>query len=162
MMIETGLVPASTGKKGGKATGRRMTHSIRADGPFDQLCSELLNSGFVIPYVETELSYQLAPTLNPDDPQARESIDLLKQKAERLRRKKVASKSRYTCPSCDDPPIHVWGKPELHIICGKCGAPFEMDNADEGLFSPEELPLVQRDEDTLEYQVEDEAHEPSS
>src|ERR1700722_3848582 len=130
MMIEIGLVPTDTGEPGGKATGRRRANFIRADGPFDRLCSGLLSSGFVIPYVETDLSQQFAPTLSPNDPQAQEFIELLKQKAEELRKKKAASKSRYTCPNCH-PLIHVWGKPRLHILCGECSARFEMDTSDE-------------------------------
>jgi ribosomal protein S27E len=138
MMIEVGLVPTDTGEPGGKATGRRVTHFIRPDGPFDRLCAELLGSGFVIPYVETDLAQQLDPTVNPDDPHAQESIELLKQKTEKLRKKKADSKTRYTCPGCDEPK-HVWGKPGLHIICGECGARFEIDMVDEPPLGPAEL-----------------------
>jgi ribosomal protein S27E len=121
-----------------------MTHFIRADGPFDRLCSELLSSGFVIPYVEADLSQQFALTLNPNDPQARESIELQRQKAEKLRKKKAASKTRYTCPNCD-PLIHVWGKPRLHIMCGECGARFERDKDDGTTLWPEELQIIECD-----------------
>ncbi len=56
---------------------------------------------------------------------------LRKQQTEELRKKKTASKSRYTCPGCDLPK-HVWGKPGLHVICGECGGRFEADASDDG------------------------------
>jgi predicted SprT family Zn-dependent metalloprotease len=127
MMIQIGLVPTDTGEPGGKATGRRMAHFIRADGPFDRLCSELLNSGFVVPYVETELGQQVTSPFNPDDPRARESIEQLKRKAEQQRAKKAASKTRFTCTGCEVPQ-HAWGKPSLNVICGKCRERLQPDS----------------------------------
>jgi SprT-like family len=115
LMIDIGLVPSNTGKPGGKATGRRVSHFIRDGGPFDRVCAELLNSGFRIPFVEAD-----SVKHNGEG-----------GKDETIRRKKAESKSRYTCPSCD-PLIHVWGKPCLHIVCGECGAGFEMDASDDG------------------------------
>jgi SprT-like family len=108
-MIDIGLVPTDTGKPGGKATGRRVHHFIRADGPFDRLCTELLKAGFVIPYVEPNSETR---------------------KLEALRAQKAASKSRYTCPNCH-PFKHIWGKPGLNIVCGECGAHFEAGNVDD-------------------------------
>jgi predicted SprT family Zn-dependent metalloprotease len=137
MMIEIGLVPTDTGEPGGKPTGRHMAHFIRADGPFDRLCSELLNSGFVIPYVETNFSQQIGPTSNPYDPRAQEAIELLKQKAEKQRQKKAASKTRFTCTGCEDPQ-HAWGKPSLDVICGKCHERFEADARDDSWPEPPE------------------------
>jgi transcription initiation factor IIE alpha subunit len=106
-----------------------VTHFIRPNGPFDRLCSELLSSGFVIPFVEAALEQQLDPTVNPDDPQVREAVERQKQKAEDLRRKKAASKTCFVCPDCAEPQ-RLWGKLELNVICGECGAPFEVEDED--------------------------------
>jgi hypothetical protein len=128
MMIEIGLVPTDTGQPGGKATGRRMTHYIRADGPFDRACAELLSDGFVIPYVEALPSERVGWPSNPDRPGVEANVG--QQKADEVRRKKAASKTRYTCPGCEMPK-HVWGKPGLHVICGDCDERFEADPTDE-------------------------------
>jgi hypothetical protein len=121
LMIDIGLVPSDTGKPGGKATGRRVSHFIRDDGPFDRVCADLLNSGFRIPFVETDAIKRDGASGEDDE----------------LRKKKAESKSRYTCPNCH-PLIHVWGKPGLHIVRGECDARFEMDKADEATFGPAE------------------------
>ena len=33
------------------------------------------------------------------------------------RKKKAASKTKYTCPNCD---ANAWAKPEAQLICGTC------------------------------------------
>lgn len=131
LMIEIGLVPTDTGQAGGKATGRRVGHYIREGGPFDRLCAELLNSGFVIPFKETNFWEVAGIPLNPDDPEMKELIELQKREADEQRKKKAASKTRYTCPNCD-PLIHIWGKRGLHVVCGVCNTRFEVDASDEG------------------------------
>lgn len=136
LMNEIGLVPTDTGEKGGKATGRRVGHYIRPDGPFDRFCTELLNAGFIIPYKEVNFWEAIPTTLNPDDPETRKVIEQLRQKAELQRKKKAASKSRYTCPNCH-PLIHIWGKPRLRVDCGECGARFEIDAADDPFLDSE-------------------------
>jgi transcription elongation factor Elf1 len=111
-MFEVGLVASSTGKPGGKATGTRMSDYIRAGGPFDRACSELITSGFVIPYVQIMSEAERARLVR--------------------RRSRLLSKTTYTCPHCH-PLKHVWGKPLLHIICGDCGARFEADQDNESV-----------------------------
>jgi hypothetical protein len=113
LMIDIGLVPSSTGKPGGKATGRRVSHFIRDGGPFDLSCTALLNSGFVIPYVEPEFSGEGKGAGQND----------------RLRAQKAASKTCYACTGCDRPK-HVWGKRGLRLICLDCDGPFEADATD--------------------------------
>jgi ribosomal protein S27E len=110
IMIDIGLVPSDTRKPGGKATGRRVGHFIRENGPFDRACTELLNAGFVIPFVETTPG---------------EGV----RKSEELRAQKAASKSRYSCPDCERPQ-HFWGKPGLEVLCKRCGAQFALDEPD--------------------------------
>jgi len=103
-MLEIGLVPSTTGEPGGKQTGRRVSHFIREGGPFDVACTKLLSRGFHFPYDEVR---DVAP-----DPSA------VRRKASR-----AASKTTYTCPTCD-PPIHAWGRPRLLLVCGVCESAF--------------------------------------
>ena len=48
---------------------------------------------------------------------------LQKQKAEKLRLKKAASKTPFICPGCELPQ-RLWGKSSLNVICGECGERF--------------------------------------
>lgn len=97
-MQNIGLVPSDTGRPGGRQTGRRMTHYIQADGPFDRACKELLRSGILVAYVQ-----------RGDD-----------ERGETVRAKKLASKTRYTCAGCG---LNVWGKPGIRVICESCRGP---------------------------------------
>jgi hypothetical protein len=97
-MLYLGLVPSS---KSGKATGRSVTHVIREDGRFDRACRALLNGGFVIPYHEI--------TGQP----------LNRVEAQRVR-SRLRSKTPYVCAQCDDPPVRIWGRPKLKVICAAC------------------------------------------
>lgn len=99
MMKAIGLMPSDTGLPGGKETGQKVSHYIEAGGPFDCACAELEKSGFAVRYVE----------LWGD---------------EQARKKKAASKTKYTCPDCG---LNAWGKPEIHIVCGDCDERMEAD-----------------------------------
>jgi hypothetical protein len=101
LMIAVGLVPSDTGLPGGKQTGERVNHYILPGGPFDQACSELVRERFVIRYVEL-------PTRAADQVEGPEAD---------LRKKKAASKTRYTCPRCA---LNAWGKPMIALDCGSC------------------------------------------
>ena len=52
MMKAVGLIPSDTGAPGGKETGQHVSHYIEADGAFDRACAELVELGFIMPYVE--------------------------------------------------------------------------------------------------------------
>jgi len=156
LMIDIGLVPTDTGEPGGKATGRHVQHFIRPDGPFDRFCTELLNEGLVIPYKETNFWEAMVP-VNLSEEEKQNAVERLKQAAEEQRKKKAASKSRYTCPNCH-PLIHVWGKPDLRIDCGECGARFELDPT--GHSDLTEIPKARESEwPLIGFQMKDENHE---
>jgi hypothetical protein len=40
------------------------------------------------------------------------------------RKKKAASKTRYTCPACQ---ANAWAKPNTHLVCGDCEEPMEAE-----------------------------------
>lgn len=109
-MHSVGLVPSSTGEAGGKETGQRVSHYIAIGGPFQQVYSRLENEGFDALLVELW-------------------DDARKQAA---RRKKAASKTCYTCPTCG---LHAWAKHGVRLMCGECAillnAPPPEDEGDE-------------------------------
>ena len=77
MMKAAGLIPSDTGAEGGKEIGQHVSHYIVAGGAFDRACAELVERGFVMPYVER---------WGDDDA--------------KTRKKKAASKTKYTCGKC--------------------------------------------------------------
>ncbi len=93
-MREVGLIPSDTGEPGGKETGQKMTHYIEQGGPFARACARLL----------TEQPAMLYHDRASEDAGAR--------------RKKAASKTKYTCPSCE---LNAWAKPDARLVCGDCG-----------------------------------------
>jgi predicted SprT family Zn-dependent metalloprotease len=91
-MQEIGLMPSHTGEPGGKRTGQQVTHYVIDGGPFSREWKFLAEKcGFTFDY-----------------------HDRLTNGPEAARKAKV----RYACPACS---IHVWGKPDLRIICEGCG-----------------------------------------
>jgi predicted SprT family Zn-dependent metalloprotease len=104
MMKAVGLIPSDTAAPGGKETGQHVSHYIEAYGAFNRACAELVKRGFIVPYVE-----------------------LWTEGEEKTRKKKAASKTKYTCSSCD---LNVWGKPEIKVICGECMEAMEAEEAE--------------------------------
>ena len=75
----------------GKRTGQKMSHVIVQGGKFDKVCDLLLNTGRVIHWASR--------TQGKTD------------------KGKGGKRQKYVCSSCD---LAVWGKADLHIICGDC------------------------------------------
>ncbi len=92
-MQEIGLIPTATGEPGGKMTGQSMSHLIEANGRFDQAVSTFLAEHPAILYAD----------------QATET--------DTSRKKKRASKTKYTCPTCG---LNAWAKPQVKLVCGTC------------------------------------------
>ncbi|MCB0627549.1 MAG: SprT-like domain-containing protein [Saprospiraceae bacterium] len=93
MMKAVGLIPSATGEPGGPQTGQQMTHFIEKGGAFEKACATLLAAGFSIPW------------------QALTGGD------EATRKKKAASKTKYSCPCCG---LNAWAKPDVRLVCGEC------------------------------------------
>jgi predicted SprT family Zn-dependent metalloprotease len=97
MMRAVGLIPSDTGAPGGREVGQKVSHYIEDGGRFAQACAELVKDGFDPFYVELWSAGDAAK-----------------------RRKKAASKTRYTCDSCG---LNAWAKPDAALICGECDVP---------------------------------------
>jgi predicted SprT family Zn-dependent metalloprotease len=91
-MKEVGLYPSHTHEPGGKETGQSMGHYIIKGAPFAMAFAKLQATGF-------ELRWQSqTPAKDP------------------TRKKKRASKTKYTCPDCGQ---NAWAKPDALLICGQ-------------------------------------------
>lgn len=105
-MHSVGLIPSSTGEPGGKETGQRVTHYIAGGGAFETVFAKLERDGFDALYIELW-----------DD-----------AKKQAVRRKKAASKTCYTCPSCG---LNAWAKPNVRLMCAECVLVLESPQTEE-------------------------------
>jgi predicted SprT family Zn-dependent metalloprotease/ribosomal protein S27AE len=92
LMERIGLIPSNTGQPGGKKTGRQMTHYIDPNGDFLTAASELVDTGFDLPF-------------------------FTKPREGAKAKKKDLSKVKRTCPCCD---ANAWAKQGSRLICGDC------------------------------------------
>jgi hypothetical protein len=103
-MREIGLIPTATGEKGGKETGQQMAHLIAEGGQFQRACASLLASHPAILYSDRALAEN------------------------NIRKKKLASKTKYTCPSWG---LNAWAKPGAPLVCGNCQAPMQSETGEQ-------------------------------
>jgi predicted SprT family Zn-dependent metalloprotease len=101
-MRAVGLIPTDTGLPGGKETGQKMGHLIEPGGRFERACATFLATAGAVLYHDRA----------GDD------------EAAKVRTKKTASKTKYTCPSCG---LNAWAKPEAHLLCGDCEEPMQAE-----------------------------------
>lgn len=101
-MEEIGLMPSSTGEKGGKRTGQRCSHYIIEGGPFDIACDRFIEE------VGNAILVTSAPRLT------------LKAATEK---KKL--KTKFECPKCKQ---KAWAKPTAKLTCGECEEPMLSDD----------------------------------
>ncbi len=104
MMRAVGLIPSDTGQPGGKEVGQKVSHYIEPGGAYATACAELMSKGFDALYVE-----------------------LWGEGDAEKRKKKSASKTKYTCPTCN---VNAWAKPQTALICGDCQEVMQADELD--------------------------------
>jgi SprT-like family len=104
-MREVGLIPTGTGEPGGRETGQKMSHYIEEGGRFDKACAVYLAAGDAILYHDRA---------GDED-------------ATKTRRKKAASKTKFTCPACEQ---NAWAKPDAHLTCTDCGEEMEPEEGE--------------------------------
>jgi predicted SprT family Zn-dependent metalloprotease len=103
-MREIGLIPTATGEEGGKETGQKMTHRIAENGNFALAVKKLLAEHPAILYHDRADEHDT------------------------IRKKKAASKTKYTCPGCG---LNAWAKPDAPLVCGNCQEPMQAENVEE-------------------------------
>ena len=107
-MKEIGLQPTDTGAPGGREVGQSVTHYIIPGGAYAVAFAKLASTGF-------RLNWQSHPFAAGE------------------RKKKAASKTKYTCPACG---VNAWAKPDTLLICGACHE--ASDGADVLIMHPQE------------------------
>ncbi len=103
-MREVGLIPVSIDQPG-KEVGQKVTHTIEQHGRFDQVCTAWLHTSTPILYHD------------------------LAGEGDATRKKKAASKTKFTCPACEQ---NAWAKPGAHLICGDCSEEMEAEQPEDG------------------------------
>ena len=93
-MEQIGLVPSDTAAPGGKKTGQKMSHYIAEGGPFAIACAAFLAQNEALLYQDQWAGVEKI-----------------------AKARSAASKTKYTCPSCD---ANCWAKPCSSFICGNC------------------------------------------
>ncbi len=101
-MHEIGLIPTATGETGGKETGQKMSHLIEENGRFALAVQKFLAAHPAILYSD-------------------------RSENDTARKKKAASKTKYTCPVCG---LHAWAKPDAPLVCGNCQEPMRAENVE--------------------------------
>jgi hypothetical protein len=91
-MDQVGLTPSNTGEPGGKRTGQKMSHVIAKGGPFAKACAFVVSTKGPVIFGDTN----------------RDEI---------TKTKKAASKTKFTCPECEQ---NAWAKSDARLICGDC------------------------------------------
>jgi hypothetical protein len=104
-MREVGLIPTATGEIGGKETGQKMNHLIEEGGRFQRAYEDFLALHPTILYADRVIA------------------------EEKKRKKKLASKTKYTCPSCF---LNAWAKPAAPLLCGDCHVPMQSETGEQG------------------------------
>lgn len=90
-MVAIGLMPSDTGMVGGKQTGPKMTHYILPGEAYAKAFAKLASRGW-------RLDWQSTP-------------------ATKEAKAKLASKTKFSCPQCEQ---NAWGKPDSRLLCGEC------------------------------------------
>jgi predicted SprT family Zn-dependent metalloprotease len=91
MMEAVGLIPTTTGERGGPRTGRNCTHVIDEGGVFDVECDKLMKQK------SFDMSWFVRPQVKA--------------------KKRDLTKVKHTCPSCQ---TNIWGKLGINVECGGC------------------------------------------
>ncbi len=118
-MIKVGLMPSSTGKKGGAMTGVGMSEYIIPGGPFDLAFQEYLSTGDKFTWFVQLDTFE---TTGGQTGWPGNSANGTNTASERKRR----SKSKYTCPTCA---LNAWAKPGVDLVCGTCSVRLVAKNA---------------------------------
>lgn len=144
-MESIGLMPSSTGRPGGKRTGDHMADYAIDDGVFLAACNDLLTASFQISwydrfpaaehvaYGQQSMASRLSNSAAAAKPieQSQALAEMVRPKAEELRAtagqegdaplSPRTGRIKYTCRCA----LNVWGKPDLHIVCGECQERFQ-------------------------------------
>ncbi len=104
-MKRVGLYPSTTGDEGGKETGQKCSHYIVNNGSFAKAFDGFSRMA------DTDLSW------------------FSREAAKKEGGKKVSSKVKYTCSTCEQ---NAWAKPGAKLVCGNDSDLMVAENVEEG------------------------------
>lgn len=111
-MKRVGLQPSSTGEKGGKETGPKVSHYIIKGGLFDTWCAEWLKKNDVTLY-QDRLAAERAAGKGKGKGGGEEGEGEGEEGAE----PKSKGRIKFQCPGCE---LNVWAKPSAKLQCRPC------------------------------------------
>jgi len=130
-MESFGLMPSSTGKKGGRKTGQKMSDYSVKGGKFEEISLKIIKAKEHITWFEVnslgDYLFNIDEILNSIKEGNTEALysPMVSLEGEALlvsnRVEKKKNKTKYTC-ECGN---SVWGKPDLDIRCNDCASDFE-------------------------------------
>lgn len=146
-MLSVGLVPSETGLPGGRMKGDKIADYIALNGLFHHAIQRLMDTGFKFSWIDK------FPQGNPsrvkifDEDGKRYTFEgeLVEGNMTEARHcllpndtnlvalpttenpnynlaTKGTTRVKYSCPSCK---TNIWGKPNIHVICGQCKQDFQ-------------------------------------
>jgi predicted SprT family Zn-dependent metalloprotease len=110
-----GLKPYNV-KNPTRETGDSVTHEIIEGGEFDNAANHLISNCFVFSWFDRDIK----ASQDENDDEVIETIELINSLSDdRLANRKSSGGQRikYSCPGEH---FSVWGKKDIHIICGEC------------------------------------------
>lgn len=125
-MKRIGLHPSSTGKPGGKETGKNVSHYIIDGGLFDVAFAEFLKLEPPI-FFQDRLALQRSGLTIGGSEEGEDDDGGDEGKAAP---KKSKGRAKFTCPGCQ---LNAYAKPSANLICGDCDMhlqPAEAKDAD--------------------------------
>jgi hypothetical protein len=114
-MEAIGLIPSHTGEPGGRRVGEKMTHYILEDGPFDQVCRDLMTREFTLSWLDRFPPQYPNPSLAAALTGGSASSAAL-ARVTPVQAENRSHRLKYRCPSCA---AQVWGKPGMKLLCGE-------------------------------------------
>lgn len=128
-MESLGLCPSATGRPGGKKTGQKMSDYLVPGG---KLAAVIENMRIQLPWLAIEsivaardrVSRQSSSAEDQEDETRRLGAPVFEfPNTDELPQPPHYDKTKvkYSCPNCN---LNVWGKPDLALICGVCGAAY--------------------------------------
>ena len=137
-MESIGLMPSSTGEKGGHKTGQKMSDYLIKGGQLDKQIKKIVSNGFTIRWTSFETAHQIKKTqqqlqsdeeliklgVNTELLTAVANIKFVQEGEPTTSKPKTNSKTKFTCPECQQ---NAWAKPTAYINCGLCELTMEIN-----------------------------------
>ena len=122
-MLLVGLIPSHTGKIGGRMSGQNMSDYPEKGGKFVKALEEMPDE-YKLPFTSVEGDFRNNTAVLTSSLAETTSMNgiLMEFGEKEVPPKPKTSKNKYSCP-CGN---NVWGKLELHIICGECRQDYEL------------------------------------